>query len=104
MQIHFAARGALATARAMVSGRRLRTLALAPLVSILAVPAHAEGFALSARFGSTGVGAEATIPLASQFTARVGGGAFHYNYGGLLSEVDYSLSLKLKGGTAALDF
>jgi len=83
---------------------RFHALALAPLISLLAVPAHAEGIALSAKFGSTGIGAEATIPLASQLNARVGGGAFKYNYGSVLSDVDYSLALKLKGGTAALDF
>lgn len=84
--------------------RRIPALALAPLLSIAAVPAHAEGFALSAKFGSTGISAEATIPVASQFNARVGGGAFKYNYGSVLSDVDYSLALNLKGGTAALDF
>jgi hypothetical protein len=84
--------------------RRISALALAPLFSILAVPAHAGGVALSAKLASTGIGAEATIPLASQFNARVGGGAFKYNYGSVLSDVDYSLALNLKGGTAALDF
>jgi len=84
--------------------RRLHALALAPFLSIVAVPAQAEGFALSAKFGSTGISAEATIPVASQFNARVGGGAFKYNYGSVLSDVDYSLALSLKGGTAALDF
>ena len=84
--------------------RRLRALALAPLLSVLAVPAHAEGFALSAKFGSLGISAEATIPVSSRFNARVGGGAFKYNYGRALSDVDYSLALDLKGGTAALDF
>jgi hypothetical protein len=84
--------------------RRLHPLALAPLFSVLAVPAHAEGFALSAKFGSTGISGEAKIPVARQFNVRVGGGAFKYNYDSVLSDVDYSLALDLKGGTAALDF
>jgi hypothetical protein len=82
----------------------LRTLALVPLFASAAAAAQAGGVALSAKFGSTGIGAEATLPLGSQLNVRLGGAAFKYNYGSQLSDVDYSLSLNLKGGSAALDF
>jgi len=83
---------------------RSHPLLTAAVVSLLPLAVHAEGFALSARAGSTGIGAEATVRLTSRLNARFGGGAFRYNYSSQLSDVDYALGLDLKGGAAALDF
>jgi hypothetical protein len=81
-----------------------RPLLMAAALSLLPVTLHADGFALAAKAGSTGIGAEATIRLTDRLNARIGGAAFRYDYDSQLSDVDYALGLDLRGGTAALDF
>jgi hypothetical protein len=51
-----------------------------------------------------GIGGEATLRLTDRLNVRLGGGAFRYDYDSQLSDVDYTLGLDVKGGSAALDF
>lgn len=83
---------------------RMRTLGMALTLSGLAGLAHAEGFAIAAKAGSTGIGAEFTFRLTSKLNARLGGGKYNYSYDGELSDVRYSSALDLSAGSAALDW
>src|SRR5262245_6130105 len=82
----------------------IRSWGLVGVLSIVPLAAHAEGYALSAKVGTVGIGAEATVHLTQKLNLRLGAGVFKYNYQGVLSDVDYALTLDLKGGAAALDF
>jgi hypothetical protein len=81
-------------------------LALARSCRSWPFPAQAEGFALSAKVWLPRHQRRGPpIPcVLTGFNAGVGGGAFRYTTARALSDVDYSLPLHLKGGTAALDF
>src|SRR5262245_48695733 len=87
-------------------GMRVRWMSLAAVAMVVVVPAsaRASGYAVSAKGGSLGIGAEATIRLAPRLNLRVGGGGFGYGRTSDLSDVEYDASLDLKGGSAALDW
>ena len=81
-----------------------RSIVLAVLASALAPQSWAEGYALAARAGTTGLGAELTVRLSDSFNLRLGAGGFGYDYDRSLSGIDYDLQLDLKAGTAAVDW
>lgn len=74
------------------------------VLALLTPQALAEGYALAARAGTTGLGAELTVGLSESFNLRLGASGFGYNYDRTVSGIDYDAELSLKSGTAALDW
>lgn len=83
---------------------RMSIAVLVVALGTLGTHVQAEGYALAARASTTGLGAELTVRLSDSFNLRLGAGGFGYNYAGTVSSIDYDLSLRLKSGTAALDW
>lgn len=81
-----------------------RSLVLAAAWLAAAPLTRAEGFALQARAGTTGLGAELTVRLTDSLNLRLGAAGFGYNYDRTVSGIAYDAQLDLKSGTAALDW
>jgi hypothetical protein len=65
---------------------------------------HGQGFAVGARAGTLGFGAEAALGLSDQFSVRGGLGSFFYEYEDEYDDVDYTISPPSLTGTLGVDF
>jgi hypothetical protein len=79
---------------------------LIPLLLLLAFPpaVSAQGFALGARAGTLGFGAEAALSLSENLVARGGLGSFIIDYEGEFDGVDYTVTPPSLTATLGLDF
>lgn len=82
---------------------RIRFAVLAAL-ALFTPHLSAEGYALAARAGTTGLGAELTVGLSESFNLRLGASGFGYNRDRTVSGIDYDAELSLAAGTAAIDW
>jgi hypothetical protein len=73
--------------------RTLLLLILSGLLASSPTPATAQGFALAARGGTMGLGAEAAVGLGSRLAIRGGVGLMPLEPGLTIDDIDYSLRL-----------
>ena len=83
---------------------RQRLAALIVIWAAGATSSQAEGFALAAKAGTTGIGAELTVRVSESFNVRVGAAGYGYGYSHAVSDIAYDLKLHLASGSAALDW
>ena len=76
------------------------------LLPTLAFPSTllAQGFALGARAGTLGLGAEAALGFSENFAIRGGLGSFFYEYDDELDGVDYTISPPSMTATLGIDY
>lgn len=81
-----------------------RAAALLLLLSF-AIPSslYAQGFALGARAGTLGFGAEAALGLSENFAIRGGLGSFLYEYEDEYDDVEYTITPPTMTGTLGID-
>jgi len=82
------------------------TILLLQLLLLLALPGSLIGqdFALGARAGTLGFGAEAALGLSDNLVVRGGLGSFFFEFDGEYDDVDYTLSPPSTTGTLGVDF
>jgi hypothetical protein len=71
---------------------------------LLAAPAPALDFAVGARAGTTGFGADAITSITPWLNLRASAGAFNYTYSDTYDDVSYDAELDLKLAGLLLDF
>ncbi|RLJ18041.1 hypothetical protein DJ030_12535 [bacterium endosymbiont of Escarpia laminata] len=65
-------------------------------MGLLGNNAMAEGFALTGKAGSLGLGLEGTLGMTESLNARLGFNGFNYDYSYTLDDTDYDLTLDLQ--------
>ncbi len=75
------------------------------LIALLAIPQSlvGQGFAIGARAGTLGFGAEAALGLSDHFVVRGGLGSFIFDFTGDYGEVEYTVTPPSMTGTLGID-
>ena len=75
------------------------------LIALLALPQSliGQGFAIGARAGTLGFGAEAALGLSDHFVVRGGLGSFIFDFTGDYGEVEYAVTPPSMTGTLGID-
>ena len=87
------------------TGKKMkRNIVALAILGAFSISAQAADVGAAVSFGTTGIGAHLSVPVAEKINARFGVNAFDYSYDGSTSNVNYDFKLKMRTLDALLDY